>query len=287
MTETRRRSIALTCSLLLHALIAGFLIWLVRMQEAPSSAAIDSAVTDDGPMALYMGSIRPTSPRKPEDDIPSEEQMQRVRVELPAVAPSSSGGFAPQVEPSRPGGSGDSNTGQGGSGGGTFFGSPVQARSVVYLIDRSLSMGVSGALASARSELLGSLRQLPPGTRFQVLFYNRSALPLAIQGKFDLQPTTREVIDDVERQVQTIRGEGGTDHVQALRRGLAIQTDVLYLVSDADDLSAKDVQALTELNAGRTAISCVDLGTGRGAASSLQQLASANRGVYIRGRGKK
>src|SRR5207302_4579733 len=61
----------------------------------------------------------------------------------------------------------------------TFFGVPVQARSIVFVIDRSISMGLSGGLEAAKRELLASLEGLPAATRFQLVFYNHDvqALP--------------------------------------------------------------------------------------------------------------
>src|SRR5262249_61982066 len=48
----------------------------------------------------------------------------------------------------------------------TFFGVPTQARSIVYVIDHSISMGFNGALEAAKREVLASLASLPPTTRF-------------------------------------------------------------------------------------------------------------------------
>src|SRR5207237_252137 len=43
---------------------------------------------------------------------------------------------------------------------------PATARTVVYVIDRSASMGLAGRLERARREVVASLRQLPPSARF-------------------------------------------------------------------------------------------------------------------------
>src|SRR5262249_3744008 len=53
----------------------------------------------------------------------------------------------------------------------TFFQVSTQAQSVVYVIDRSGSMGNGGRMALARRELLASLDRLPVSARFQIIPY--------------------------------------------------------------------------------------------------------------------
>src|SRR5581483_7459538 len=86
---------------------------------------------------------------------------------LPAGPPSTPAGPSPGVGTPNPGG--NSN---GGPPGASFFQVASPARSVVYVLDRSGSMGPSGALERAKAELLLSLRRLPPEMLFQVIAYN-------------------------------------------------------------------------------------------------------------------
>src|SRR5919198_794363 len=50
----------------------------------------------------------------------------------------------------------------------TFFQIATEGKAIVYVIDRSASMGCNGFLAAAKRELLASLERLPSTARFQV-----------------------------------------------------------------------------------------------------------------------
>jgi hypothetical protein len=157
---------------------------------------------------------------------------------------------------------------------------------VVYLIDRSVSMGPSGALETARKELLASLRHLPPATRFQVILYNRRAQPLVIDRRTDLLMASPETVEAVARIMADLQPSGGTDHAQALRAGLVLRPDVLYLVTDADELGLAEVLAVTRFNQerSRSIIHVVELNASRQhfSDSPLAQLATANGGTFRR-----
>jgi hypothetical protein len=74
---------------------------------------------------------------------------------------------------------------------------------------------------------------------------------------------------------------GGTDHVQALCRGLALHPDVLFFVTDADDLPLEKIDYISRCNRG-TAIHAIELSRRRNPrpAGPLAQLARGNGGTY-------
>jgi hypothetical protein len=151
---------------------------------------------------------------------------------------------------------------------------------VVYVIDRSVSMGLNGSLRLALRELLDSLKRLPDGTRFQVVLYNQRPDMLYLQHHYDLA-----VLDDTARRavaqaVANLTAFGGSNHREALEQALNFRPDVLYLVTDGADLGPAEVNALTRLNQGRTAIHAVELGRHGGPDSPLHALANANGGSY-------
>jgi hypothetical protein len=174
-------------------------------------------------------------------------------------------------------------SGQGGGGGTTaFFHVTAHGQAIVYVIDRSASMGLNGALTAAQRELRASLERLPPTARFQVIAYNRSAEPLHVGGRADLLPATPDNKARAAALVAALRAEGGTEHLAALRRALALRPDVIYFLTDADDLRPDQVLAITQLNHGRTIIHALELRPEerrrRGAA--LPVLAQNNHGEY-------
>jgi hypothetical protein len=185
--------------------------------------------------------------------------------------------------PTGPGTGRGADSGPAGDGGTTaFFHVAAHGRAIVYVIDRSASMGLNGALAAAQQELRASLERLPPTARFQVIAYNRSAEPLHVGGRADLLPATPENKARAAALVAALRAEGGTEHLPALRRALTLRPDVIYFLTDADDLRPEQVLAITQLNQGRAVIHALELHRDdrgrRGAA--LPVLAQHNHGEY-------
>jgi hypothetical protein len=159
-----------------------------------------------------------------------------------------------------------------------FFQIATQGQAIVYVIDRSGSMGEDGRLARAKQELLASLEQLPCSVRFQIIAYNRVALPLPIDGHSGLALATAEHKRRVARLLGEIHAEGGTDHLTALKRALALGPDVIYFLTDAEDLRLEDIRAIAFLNHGRAVIHAI--GLGRRGGLPLGALARENRGIY-------
>jgi hypothetical protein len=161
---------------------------------------------------------------------------------------------------------------------------PVEAgcKTVVYVIDRSGSMGLNGGLAVAKLELLASLDHLGPEVRFQVILYNRSSEPLLIGGRTDLVPATPENKRQVTRYLTDLEADGATRHEQALHRALVLRPDVIFFLTDAEDLGDDEIRAVTQMNHSHTAIHAVRLTSSRHNQDDtpLRTLALANHGTY-------
>jgi hypothetical protein len=143
-------------------------------------------------------------------------------------------------------------------------------------------MGPSRALECAKRELLASLARLPVATRFQIIPFHRQAEPLRINDRTTLLPVTDENLRQVALKLKAQEATGGTNHLEALRRGLAYRPTVLFLITDADDLRPEDVRQATKANQGRTVIHAIEINR-RSAArpdSPLRQLAASNGGTY-------
>lgn len=177
--------------------------------------------------------------------------------------------------------SGDESAG--GSGGGSLFPLPATATSVVYVLDRSVSMGMDRKLDFARRELIASLRRLPPSARFQVIDYNDYAEVLVLDGRTDLLPAEPAIVDKAVTFLRTLEAGGNTNHVAALRRALNLHADVIYFLTDADELKPEQVALLTQQNRG-SAIHTIELTRRRAAPPEgpLARLACDNRGTYRR-----
>ena len=162
----------------------------------------------------------------------------------------------------------------------TFFGVAVQARSVVFLVDRSLSMGLCDGLDAAKAELRACLERLPATTRVQVLFYNRTVESVQTSDADRLLANDEQTRQAVERFAKRMPAEGGTDHVMALRVALALRCDVIVLFTDAEELTPNEVRTLTHLNKGRSAIHTLEWSRVPEVNEPLQALARQNRGTH-------
>lgn len=169
-----------------------------------------------------------------------------------------------------------------------FFQLSARGRSVVYVLDRSVSMGLNGALTAVKRELLSSLEQLPSEARFQVIFYNRQTEPLVLDHSADMVPASASTKRQVEMHLEKLLAEGGTDHVAALRRALSLRPDVIFFLTDADDLKIEHVRTVSMLNRGRSVIHAIEIGdsvhgkgdSGVGGSNPLRRLAQENGGDY-------
>jgi hypothetical protein len=159
----------------------------------------------------------------------------------------------------------------------TFFSVAAKGKSVVYVIDRSGSMG--GQFGRAREQVIASLRQLPPQARFQVVAYDRNALTLRI-GEGGLAAATPTNVELAAEALAAMREEGGTDHVRALKLALQLRPDVIYFLTDEDDLTAVGVRDISNANRGRASIHALCLVAPSGADTPMQVLARQNRGEF-------
>jgi von Willebrand factor type A domain len=157
-----------------------------------------------------------------------------------------------------------------------------QAKSVVFLIDRSLSMGMGYGLSAAQNELVPVLKGLSPSTSFMVIAYNQEIEYLGCSGLTGFLQADYPTLHRVCRELLELQPRGGTNHVLGLKRALAQHPQTLVLLTDADDLTPKEIQEVTYTNGGRTAIHVVLFHWRMAPVSDtpLQQLADLNRGSY-------
>jgi hypothetical protein len=164
-----------------------------------------------------------------------------------------------------------------------FFGAREHAHSFAYVIDCSGSMASHNSLEIAKHELLASLGQLAPDAEFAVIFYNLQALVLSDpQGRRGLMAATAGNKSRVRAQLAIIRPDGGTDHMLALRKALELKPEVIFFLTDADQMTNGDVdQILVEV--GSTRIHAIEFGRGTdlGQRAPLDRLATTTGGAYL------
>ena len=230
----------------------------------------------DPPAALVpVDPVPPLIPIQPTPNPPTPAIAQVPKAASdPNVAPAAHSPPPPKPVPPAPaGGSGHPGNG----GGGSRLPVSAKAKSVVFVLDRSASMGIDDRLAVARREILASLSQLAPGTRFQVVVYNRGFETLTLAGCRELVALSPQTLTELAAALTDLTPEGGNDHLPALQQAMWMQPEVVCLLTDADDLTTEMVRAVHDLNHGKCVIHAVTIGSAPRLA--MRALAAGNGGV--------
>jgi Ca-activated chloride channel family protein len=191
------------------------------------------------------------------------------------------------------GGTAGFGTGKGGAGGldglggkamaPFFFGTKIEGRRVVFVLDNSGSMQ-GGRLETVIAELLKCVDSLDPKKQeFYVVFYSDVPYPL-------FYPTpANNFVKPTDRNKQMLAAWLGTVElcmgdavVEALNAAMSIQPDTVILLSDGRVQGEKKMAALLNANQGVAPIHTVGIGLGAGktARENLQQIAEANGGEF-------
>jgi hypothetical protein len=164
-----------------------------------------------------------------------------------------------------------------------FFGAQAWGTKFVYVIDRSGSMSEHDALGTAKRELLASLSKLPPTAEFQIIVYNlKPEVMPSGPGRARLVVASDASKRAAQHFLDTIAADSGTEHLPAVKLALGLNPDVILFLTDADDMTARDVKELSESNKNRTKIHTIEFGPGPNLDSrtALRELAEENGGTY-------
>jgi hypothetical protein len=164
------------------------------------------------------------------------------------------------------------------------FGVEGTGNKFVYLFDRSASM--EGApLAAAKRQLIESLETIDELQQFHVIFFNQRLM------SFDLTGGSRRIAFGTDRNkelagrfIKTVAADGGTARFPALKHALALQPNVIFFLTDADDpMTSKEVAEIIRINERIQAQICViEFGVGGKPPKNnfLTQLARESNGQY-------
>lgn len=157
----------------------------------------------------------------------------------------------------------------------------------VYVFDRSGSMdGHGGApLAAAKSELIHSLHELGKMHQFQIVFYNEHPRVFTLSGNdARLAFGTPQNKALAERFIMGITADGATQHEEAIMVALAMDPDVIFFLTDADEpsLSPRQLAQIAHRNNGTT-INTIEFGYGpqENSDNFLAWLARQNGGQHV------
>jgi hypothetical protein len=123
-----------------------------------------------------------------------------------------------------------------------FFGVVTRGTKFVYVLDRSASMTMGAdKMEIAKRELMRSLRKLPASARFQIIFYNQHPQVMRIGGSLRLAPATPRNLAIAEAVIAKINADGMTKPRPALMKAIALGADVIFFLTDAQEMSPKVV----------------------------------------------
>lgn len=198
--------------------------------------------------------------------LPSETVLADLGVHLPQPAtagPNAASGSQPNAGQLASGGGGRAGSLHGsGDTRVSVFGVAGTGNKFVYVFDRSSSME-GPPLAVAKRQLIESLQSLDDIHQFQIIFFNHE-----IQ-VFNLPGSGGRIAFASDRNKQLaanfvggITADGGTDRYAALRRAVALQPDVVFFLTDADDpMSASELAQIDRANRrAQTAICVIEFG---------------------------
>ena len=170
----------------------------------------------------------------------------------------------------------------------TVFGVTGTGTRFVYVFDRSDSMnGYEGKpLATAKRELINSLKSLEQVHQFQIVFYNdaptffRSIVSNTPKMLFGDEKSKRDAADFVRSMFAT----GGTEHANAIRMALSMGPDVIFFLTDASDppMKSSQLQQLVDRAVRNgTTIHCIEFGAGASRGGGwIAELAEETSGEY-------
>ena len=166
------------------------------------------------------------------------------------------------------------------------FGVKGTGSQFVYVFDRSASMeGYEGRpLRAAKQALIESLESLKENHQFQIIFYNDQTKIFRPDGRGDRLAFATDLMKQKGAGfVQSIRGDRGTNHMQAIKQALAFGPDVIFLLTDAEGgFNQQDLSRISQWNRAGTVINAIEFGVGGKPTltNSLRILSRENGGQY-------
>jgi hypothetical protein len=165
----------------------------------------------------------------------------------------------------------------------SLFGVEGEGFKFLYVFDRSMSMSEPDdrPMAAAKAELIASLESLDRVHQFQIIFFNHEE-PRVFNpsGK----PDRLAFADDASKQaardfLAKISADGATRPEPALNLAVRMRPDVIFFLTDGEDLDYAMIDRITRANRSRATIHAIQFGVGKRKPSSLlTELAEQNGG---------
>ncbi len=276
MPRRRTKVIAWTLSVAFHAALALLLLrddtgGVRTLPEQPEGLTREAASDDDPAFTFAVASPvveraptgrRPAVFKWPQGSLPGKLENlppREERVEVQDVTPidfrTPVEAAKPAVEPTPvaklPFGRGE-----------PLHGPLPVGKSVVYLLDRSTSMGLTReTFDAARAATLASVLALPGDARFGVIAYGGAAVRLLPgQGLLKKSDAHGELLTEALRD---LKPEGESRHDRALRAALPLGADMLVFITDAGADELADLRPILKGHGKPVAVSVVRVAAGK------------------------
>ncbi len=167
----------------------------------------------------------------------------------------------------------------------SFFGTKVEGRRIVYVVDNSGGMR-GGELETLVDELLKSVESLTDEQEFYVIFYSDMLYPLFYPHPVQrFVPANDRFKQRLRKWLETVEFCLGNEVDKAIEAATMIRPDVVYLLTDGDLDSTRDQRRMAYLlNARGRKFKIHTFGMGTGekgrAAEKLRLVADANDGTF-------
>ena len=166
-----------------------------------------------------------------------------------------------------------------------YYGIPLYAERLVFLIDVSSSMEERGRLEKAKRELESAVRVLPSTTAFTVIAYADGA----VAWEKRLVPADEGAKERALAFIRRLRPDGRTATGDALALAFTLDVEAVYLLSDGQPTAGRVVEPerivrmVAEANGSRrVSIHAIGLAPDPGLAEFLEVLARTNYGRFHR-----
>ena len=160
-----------------------------------------------------------------------------------------------------------------------FFGAKTEAIDFVFVIDNSNSM-TKGRFETALNELVKAVNNLNKRQKFYVIFYSDTAYPLFHpQPPRTLVPATQQNKQLLVRWLQSVPLCLRTDGMEALRMGLSLKPDVMFVLGDGAFTDGAS-KYFTKNPANGVIVHTLGMEVNPKNAETFLQLAKAHGGTY-------
>jgi hypothetical protein len=167
----------------------------------------------------------------------------------------------------------------------SFFGTKVDGRRILYVLDNSGGMQ-DGGLETLIDELLRSVQSLGPKQEFYVIFYSDMVYPMFHpRGVERFVPANDRFKQRLKSWLDSVEFCVGNSVDEAIQAAAMIQPDAVYLLTDGNIDTTRDgrkVDALLDTRARDFPIHTFGIGMGENskASENLRLVAEANEGTF-------